>query len=593
MTVTGHWRPGDPVGHRRFAEVGTITLEARGALPDVTVAYETWGTLNAAVDNAVLVLHALTGDSHVAGPAGDGHPTPGWWDGLVGPGRALDTDRWFVVAPNVLGGCQGTTGPSSVAPDGRAWGSRFPFLTVRDQVEAEVRLADALGIGTWASVVGGSMGGMRVVEWAVTHPDRVASALVLASTAAASADQIAWCAPQVAAIRADPAWQGGDYHDQDGPGPVTGLGIARRIAHATYRSADELDARFGRRAQGDEQPLGGGGRYAVESLPRPPRRQGGPPVRPGFVPGAHGGHELARRGPWPRRAGRRPREGARRRGGGGRRQRPVVPAAVVAAALRRPPGCARRAHRALRLRARRVPHRDAPGGCPRPRGARPAGRAAPGVGDPRGQVTRDRPRAVSASGRSRPRRPVPGGRRPRAGRAARARSRPAPGAGGVRRPPTAGSTPPRRSPGWWASPTSRRGPRPARSCTTRSRGRRRPSRGRSGPVGRGRPPPTPRAVRPDRSSRCCRARRRAAPRCRPGASRRRAGAGAPPARRRPVAPRAGRPRRAAPSAGDRRRSRPTRCRRPRGLRPGPRARRPTTPVRRSAGREGPRVRPPR
>ncbi|GAB3679636.1 homoserine O-acetyltransferase MetX [Angustibacter aerolatus] len=265
MTVTGHWRPGDPVGHRRFAEVGTITLEARGALPDVTVAYETWGTLNAAVDNAVLVLHALTGDSHVAGPAGDGHPTPGWWDGLVGPGRALDTDRWFVVAPNVLGGCQGTTGPSSVAPDGRAWGSRFPFLTVRDQVEAEVRLADALGIGTWASVVGGSMGGMRVVEWAVTHPDRVASALVLASTAAASADQIAWCAPQVAAIRADPAWQGGDYHDQDGPGPVTGLGIARRIAHATYRSADELDARFGRRAQGDEQPLGGGGRYAVES----------------------------------------------------------------------------------------------------------------------------------------------------------------------------------------------------------------------------------------------------------------------------------------------------------------------------------------
>ena len=257
------WADGDPAGRRRFAEIGTLALDVRGALPDVRVAYETWGALNAARDNAVLVLHALTGDSHVAGPAGTGHPTPGWWDGLVGPGRALDTDTWFVVAPNVLGGCQGTTGPASPAPDGRAWGSRFPFLTVRDQVMAEARLADHLGIDTWAGVIGGSMGGMRVLEWAVTHPERVASAVVLASTAYATAEQIAWCEPQLLAIRSDPAWRGGDYGD--GPEPTSGLGIARRIAHVTYRSETELAERFGRQTQGDEKPLGGGGRYAVES----------------------------------------------------------------------------------------------------------------------------------------------------------------------------------------------------------------------------------------------------------------------------------------------------------------------------------------
>lgn len=260
----GAWHEQDPLGHRRFVEIGTLALEARGALPDVRVAYETWGRLNAARDNAVLVLHALTGDSHVAGPAGPGHPTAGWWDALVGPGRALDTDRWFVVAPNVLGGCQGTTGPASSAPDGRPWGSRFPFVTVRDQVAAEAALADQLGIDRWALVVGGSMGGMRALEWAVMYPDRVRSAVVLASTAYATAEQIAWCQPQLLAIRSDPAWQGGDY-DRAGGGPVAGLGIARRIAHITYRSELELATRFGRDPQGDEVPLGGGGRYAIES----------------------------------------------------------------------------------------------------------------------------------------------------------------------------------------------------------------------------------------------------------------------------------------------------------------------------------------
>ncbi len=264
-SATGAWRAGDPVGRRQFVDVGAVTLERGGRLPGVRVAYETWGRLAASGDNAVLVEHALTGDSHVVGPADEAHPSPGWWDGLIGPGCPLDTDRWFVVAANVLGGCQGTTGPSTAAPDGAPWGSRFPFVTVRDQVEVERRLAEALGVHAWAAVVGGSMGGMRALEWAVTHPDRVQRAVVLASTAYATADQIAWAQPQLLAIRSDAAFRGGDYYTGGGPGPEQGLGIARRIAHVTYRSGSELDERFGREAQADEDPLGAGGRYAVES----------------------------------------------------------------------------------------------------------------------------------------------------------------------------------------------------------------------------------------------------------------------------------------------------------------------------------------
>jgi homoserine O-acetyltransferase len=211
----------------------------------------------------VLVLHALTGDSHVAGPAEPGHPTPGWWDGLVGPGRALDTDRWFVVAPNVLGGCQGSTGPSSPDPSGRRWGGGFPFLTQRDQVAAEAGLADALGIDRWALVVGGSMGGMRALEWAVSRPERTGALLLLATAAAAGAEQIAWAHVQVHAIRSDPHWRGGHYHDT-GRGPHEGLGLARRIAHVTYRSEPELQVRFGRSPQDAEDPWRGG-RYQVES----------------------------------------------------------------------------------------------------------------------------------------------------------------------------------------------------------------------------------------------------------------------------------------------------------------------------------------
>jgi homoserine O-acetyltransferase/O-succinyltransferase len=261
---TGAWREGSPEGARHHVDIGSLRFEAGGALPQVRVAYETWGTLNAARDNAIMVEHALTGDSHVSGAAGAGHPTSGWWEGLIGPGCPLDTDHWFVVASNVIGGCQGTTGPSSLAPDGRPWGSRFPFVTVRDQVAAEAALADRLGISVWAAVLGGSMGGMRALEWAVTYPERVRRCIVLACSAYASAEQIAWCQPQLLAIRQDPDFAGGDYYGRP-RGPELGLGLARRIAHVTYRSEPELHTRFGRVAQGDEQPLGGGGRYAVES----------------------------------------------------------------------------------------------------------------------------------------------------------------------------------------------------------------------------------------------------------------------------------------------------------------------------------------
>ncbi len=240
--VTGGWREGDPVGSRRFVDVGDLPLDDGSVLPSVRVAYETWGEADGRP--SVLVLHALTGDSHVHGPAGPGHPTPGWWDAVVGPGRPIDTDRFHVVAANILGGCQGTTGPLSPADDGRPWGARFPDVTVRDQVRAEVALADHLGIDVWHTVVGGSAGGMRAIEWAVEHPGRVERLFLLASSARASAEQIALSTTQQAAIVAG--------------GPVAGLDVARRIAHVAYRSEVELDRRFGRDEQAD-------GRFAVDS----------------------------------------------------------------------------------------------------------------------------------------------------------------------------------------------------------------------------------------------------------------------------------------------------------------------------------------
>jgi homoserine O-acetyltransferase len=264
----GLWQPGEEPGGRKLAPVvtahrGRLDLEGGGSLPGVTVAYETWGVLDETRRNGVLVLHALTGDSHATGPAGPGHRVAGWWDGLIGPGAPIDTDRYFVVCPNVLGGCQGTTGPASLAPDDAPYGSRFPVVTIRDQVMVEVALADHLGIGQWSAVVGGSMGGMRVLEWCVGHPDRVRRAVVLAVGAAATADQIALCSLQIRAIRADSAFAGGDYYGT-GAAPVEGLALARGIGQVSYRTGDELERRFGHDPQGAEDPLKGG-QFAIES----------------------------------------------------------------------------------------------------------------------------------------------------------------------------------------------------------------------------------------------------------------------------------------------------------------------------------------
>jgi homoserine O-acetyltransferase len=217
-----------------------------------------------------LVLHALTGDSHVT--RNTAHPIEdepaGWWEDMVGPGAPIDTNKFFVVAPNVLGGCQGTTGPATDAPDDKPWGSQFPVITIRDQVSAEIEFTKALGLASWSLIIGASMGGLRVLEWGIMGPERgvrVGALGVIAASSQATGDQIAWAHPQIAVIEADPYFNGGDYYDApDGEGPTTGLGIARQIAHTTYRSARELDQRFGRIPQNAEDPMYGG-RFAVQS----------------------------------------------------------------------------------------------------------------------------------------------------------------------------------------------------------------------------------------------------------------------------------------------------------------------------------------
>ena len=261
----GAWRDGDPVGGRQFVLIGDMELERGGVLPDVRIAYETWGRLNDAGDNVVLVEHALTGDSHVVGEAGPGHASPGLVelpDRRGRPGRPRRVVRHRVQRPRRL---PGQHRPVDPAPDGRPWGSRFPYVTVRDQVTAERLLLDHLGIRRVAAVVGGSMGGMRAIEWAVTHPDDVDRCIVLASTPAPpptrSPGASRSCWPS-----ARSRLRGGDYYTSDRR-PDTGLGIARRIAHITYRTESELDERFGRSAQLGEDPLRAGdrGRFAVES----------------------------------------------------------------------------------------------------------------------------------------------------------------------------------------------------------------------------------------------------------------------------------------------------------------------------------------
>lgn len=262
--VTGAWRDGDHLGNRKFAQLGDLPLESGKTLPRARLAYETWGTPNDDMSNAVLVIHSLTADSHVAGPGGPGHATDGWWNGVVGPGLGIDTDKWFVVCANTLGGCQGSTGPSTVTSDGREWGSRFPYLTVRDQTNALKALADQLGMQSWAAVIGGSAAGMSALEYAVSYPDQVERLALLATTAVTSADQISLNTIQLEAIQMDPNFNGGDYYDED-EGPFRGLALARRIAMLSYRAPAEFNERFDRAWQSEISPLGNGGRFAVES----------------------------------------------------------------------------------------------------------------------------------------------------------------------------------------------------------------------------------------------------------------------------------------------------------------------------------------
>ncbi len=228
-----------------------LRLDCGIDLGNFTVAYQTYGELNADKSNAILICHALTGDHYVA----EDHPITGrhgWWDVLVGPGKVLDTDRHFVICSNILGGCLGTEGPKEINPEtGKAWGLDFPVITIADMVRAQTLLLDHLGIEKLFSVIGGSMGGMQVLEWASTYPDRVYSAIPIATAPHHSAQNIAFHEVGRQAIMADPDWCGGDYLEQ-GLNPNRGLAIARMVAHITYLSEPALQTKFGRRLQDRE-----------------------------------------------------------------------------------------------------------------------------------------------------------------------------------------------------------------------------------------------------------------------------------------------------------------------------------------------------
>jgi homoserine O-acetyltransferase len=224
-----------------------LPLDGGQALDGVQIAYETCGTLNADKSNAVLIFHALTMDQHFAST----HPRtgkPGWWSKSVGPGNVIDTDRYFLICANVLGGCMGSTGPASLAPDGQPYAMRFPVITIRDMVRAQVALLDALGIDQLHAVVGGSMGGMQALSFAANWPQRARAVLVIASTARHSAQNIAFHEVGRQAIMADPKWQGGSYYG-GGKGPENGLAVARMAAHITYLSEEGMHEKFGRKLQ--------------------------------------------------------------------------------------------------------------------------------------------------------------------------------------------------------------------------------------------------------------------------------------------------------------------------------------------------------
>ncbi len=236
-----------------FAEDEPFELESGASLQPVTLAYETYGQLNEARSNAILILHALSGSAHAAGYHSPDDQKPGWWDEAIGPGKAFDTNRFFVICSNTLGSCYGSSGPMSIDPaTGQPYGLNFPVVTIGDMVRAQVKLIDYLGIDQLLCVTGGSMGGMQALEWAAHHPQRVKSAIPLATTARHSPMLIAFSEVGRQAIYADPSWNGGDYYGQVQK-PDAGLAVARMVGHITYLSEEAMHQKFGRRLQSLEQ----------------------------------------------------------------------------------------------------------------------------------------------------------------------------------------------------------------------------------------------------------------------------------------------------------------------------------------------------
>ena len=250
MTLTEHNTPtGLGLVQTRYATwLEPLQLESGAMLAPFTIAYETYGMLNPERDNAILLLHALSGDAHAAGYHSPNERKPGWWDDMVGPGRTFDTDRYYVICSNVLGGCRGSTGPASINPvTGKPYGSQFPVITIGDMVRAQTMLIDRLGIHRLYAVAGGSMGGFQALEWATAYPERVARAILLATTARHSPQMVAWNAIGRRAIMSDPRWRGGHYYDDEHP--EDGLALARMIGHVTYLSEPALEQKFGRSLQ--------------------------------------------------------------------------------------------------------------------------------------------------------------------------------------------------------------------------------------------------------------------------------------------------------------------------------------------------------
>ncbi len=242
-----------------------LPLSCGETLPSHTLVYETYGELNAARSNAVLICHALSGHHHAAGYHSADERKPGWWEHCIGPGKPLDTNRFFVVSLNNLGGCHGSTGPASINPDtGRVWGPDFPNITVRDWVRSQAMLADALGIEQWAAVVGGSLGGMQALQWSIDFPDRVRHVVAIASAPRLSAQNIAFNEIARQAICSDPNFHGGRYAEHD-TSPTEGLMVARMVGHVTYQSDDGLRDKFGREVKSGDLELARDVQFQVES----------------------------------------------------------------------------------------------------------------------------------------------------------------------------------------------------------------------------------------------------------------------------------------------------------------------------------------